>query len=238
VVSAPPAFGYRAERPPRMCIGRQPDSAPLWRRSRRTARPRVHIRFTNPPESRRKCRAITARTPGRATRRFAGYISETGCRSFCLPCRRSWVRIPSAALEKACICRSFSCRQPASASASAWTHCAPTRWAAAALKKDPISRSFQAIELLTFCASGNVMRSSRCAPSDDPFSAHYVQEQHSRGWAAARRPQQVPRCDPADSRFARSDRSREAAARHCQSVGPHSHHIGGLRGPHSPLTGA
>jgi hypothetical protein len=28
--------------------------------------------------------------------------------TFCLPCRRSRVRIPSAALEKACICRSFS----------------------------------------------------------------------------------------------------------------------------------
>jgi hypothetical protein len=28
---------------------------------------------------------------------------------FCLPCRRSRVRIPSAALEKACICRTFSC---------------------------------------------------------------------------------------------------------------------------------
>jgi hypothetical protein len=35
-----------------------------------------------------------------------------------LACRRSWVRIPSAALEKACVCRSFSCTQ-SSAGASA-----------------------------------------------------------------------------------------------------------------------
>jgi hypothetical protein len=47
--------------------------------------------------------------------------------SNCLPCRRSWVRIPSAALQKACICRSFPSAQSAGAFASTGSH-----WVAAA----------------------------------------------------------------------------------------------------------
>jgi hypothetical protein len=43
----------------------------------------------------------------------------------CLPCRRSWVRIPSAASEKACIYRSFSCAQLAGAFASRRTETGP-----------------------------------------------------------------------------------------------------------------
>jgi nucleotide-binding universal stress UspA family protein len=56
---------------------------------------------------------------------------ETGClqahcgpfpsSAFCLPCRRSRVRIPSAASEKACICRPFSRAQSACASPSGRT---------------------------------------------------------------------------------------------------------------------
>ena len=42
-------------------------------------------------------------------------------RSYCLPCRRSWVRIPSAALEKACICRSFCWSSSPCSSASGRT---------------------------------------------------------------------------------------------------------------------
>ena len=41
--------------------------------------------------------------------------------TFCLPCRRSRVRIPSAALEKACVCRSFSLLQSPCASVSGRT---------------------------------------------------------------------------------------------------------------------
>ena len=40
---------------------------------------------------------------------------------YCLPCRRSRVRIPSAALKKACICRPFLRAQSACASASGRT---------------------------------------------------------------------------------------------------------------------
>jgi hypothetical protein len=43
----------------------------------------------------------------------------------CLPCRRSRIRIPSAAFRKACICRSFSCVQSACASASRRTETGP-----------------------------------------------------------------------------------------------------------------
>jgi hypothetical protein len=42
-------------------------------------------------------------------------------RTLCLPCRRSWVRIPSAALGKACICRPFSSQQSSCSSASGRT---------------------------------------------------------------------------------------------------------------------
>jgi hypothetical protein len=47
-------------------------------------------------------------------------VRNRGCR-FCLPCRRSRVRIPSAAFRKTCICRSFSLGQSLSSSASGRT---------------------------------------------------------------------------------------------------------------------
>jgi hypothetical protein len=54
-------------------------------------------------------------------RRFAGISGRSPGRSYCLPCRRSWVRIPSAAFQKACVCRSFPSRQSGSAYASLGT---------------------------------------------------------------------------------------------------------------------
>jgi hypothetical protein len=53
---------------------------------------------------------------------FAGIFRAAPSPASCLPCRRSWVRIPSAALEKACICRSFSYVQSAGAFASPGSH--------------------------------------------------------------------------------------------------------------------
>jgi hypothetical protein len=74
-------------------------------------------------------------------------------RTLCLPCRRSWVRIPSAALEKACICRSFSRPQSASAFASTGSH-----WVVAASPPREASESgsfagrLWELEPVTFCA--------------------------------------------------------------------------------------
>jgi hypothetical protein len=51
-------------------------------------------------------------------------LSDTRFRSVCLPCRRSWVRIPSAAFEKVCVGRPFLVAQSDGASASSdtdWT---------------------------------------------------------------------------------------------------------------------
>jgi hypothetical protein len=52
------------------------------------------------------------------TRILQDFLGRLGIPTFCLPCRRSRVRIPSAALEKARICRAFSWAQSSSASAS------------------------------------------------------------------------------------------------------------------------
>jgi hypothetical protein len=85
--------------------------------------------------------------------RFAGIFAWNRCHPLCLPCRRSWVRIPSAASEKACICTSFSCAQSASAFASTGSH-----WVAAAspaargVRKRLVCRHLWALEPLTFCA--------------------------------------------------------------------------------------
>jgi hypothetical protein len=49
-----------------------------------------------------------ARGPRARNRGFAGISGSCVPQIYCLPCRRSRVRIPSAAFEKACICRSFS----------------------------------------------------------------------------------------------------------------------------------
>ena len=68
----------------------------------------------------------------------------------CLPCRRSRVRIPSAASEKACICRSFSFPQSACAFASPGT-----QWAAGGRPAVRGVRKLWALEPLTFCACGS-----------------------------------------------------------------------------------
>jgi hypothetical protein len=52
---------------------------------------------------------------------FAGLPWDARDPTFCLPCRRSRVRIPSAALEKACVCRPFLRAQSACSSASGRT---------------------------------------------------------------------------------------------------------------------
>jgi len=53
--------------------------------------------------------------------RLQGICAPTRKHTLCLPCRRSRVRIPSAALGKACICRPFLRAQSACASASGRT---------------------------------------------------------------------------------------------------------------------
>jgi hypothetical protein len=70
-----------------------------------------------------------------------GIFGPRGGSTFCLPCRRSWVRIPSAASQKACICRPFWSRQSPCSSASGRTETglAPGRsWAVP--QKTPVCR--------------------------------------------------------------------------------------------------
>jgi hypothetical protein len=101
----------------------------------------------------------TGSNPG-VCRRF---FCDAGFRSYCLPCRRSRVRIPSAASEKACICRPFSSRQSASASASAWTHCGPAQARHQVAPKGAHSVTFclqmQKVEGSTHGAAGRDARS-------------------------------------------------------------------------------
>ena len=76
---------------------------------------------------------ISRGMPGRTRKRevprnrlFAGVFCGNRRCTLCLPCRRSRVRIPSAASEKACICRPFLCAQSAGAFASRRTETGPT----------------------------------------------------------------------------------------------------------------
>ena len=81
---------------------------------------------------------------------------------FCLPCRRSRVRIPSAASRKACICRSFSLRQSPCSSASGRTDSglAVRRSSAASRKRPGLQADSRSSELKSFCrpAEGRVFR--------------------------------------------------------------------------------
>jgi hypothetical protein len=95
-------------------------------------------------------------------RRFAGISSNRRRVAYYLPCRRSRVRVPSAASQKACICRSFSCAQSAGASASPdndWTIVSvATRGRG---RKVLFSRRFRAtstLELLRPCRRSRVDR--------------------------------------------------------------------------------
>jgi hypothetical protein len=104
---------------------------------------------------------------------FAGIFEWNPRRTFCLPCRRSWVRIPSAASERLAICRSFSFRQPASASASPCTQCAPAGLdVPVGAEKDRICRSFahdRTTDLLRGQkGQGFESRGPRVARSGDP----------------------------------------------------------------------
>jgi hypothetical protein len=78
-----------------------------------------------------------------------------------LPCRRSWVRILSAALEKTCICRSFSLRQSPCSSASGRTDSglAVRRLSAASRKNAPFAGRFSFVRtevILQACRRSSV----------------------------------------------------------------------------------
>jgi hypothetical protein len=86
---------------------------------------------------------MKSQTPGRRAEARETACLQARCTprpspAFCLPCRRSWVRIPSAALGKACICRPFLWAQSACASASCRTDAglAPTR--SSAVPRNPL----------------------------------------------------------------------------------------------------
>jgi hypothetical protein len=118
-----------------------------------------------------------------------GISMPDGKHTFCLPCRRSRVRIPSAALEKACVCRPFSWAQSAGASASPdndWTSVSvATRIRD---RKGLSSRRFRAtstLELLCPAADWESTAPVRCPAAPAPLrfvrgrSAAFVEEQHS-----------------------------------------------------------
>jgi hypothetical protein len=85
--------------------------------------------------------------------RFAGISIQFASRSYCLPCRRSWVRIPPAALQKACICRPFQSRQSPCSSASGRTDSglAVRRSSAASRKTPALQADHRSSELKSFC---------------------------------------------------------------------------------------
>jgi hypothetical protein len=108
--------------------------------------------------------------------------------TFCLPCRRSRVRIPSAAFGKACICRAFSCSSR-SASASPdtnWTIVpAATRGRG---RKVLFSRRFRATSTLELLRPRRGSRSTapgRCSCPPAPLrlvrgrNAAFVEEQQT-----------------------------------------------------------
>jgi hypothetical protein len=93
----------------------------LGRTGERTTTARVPIRYPNS----RDLPVKAGEWPSALTVAKSGCLQAFPYRirrcTHCLPCRRSWVRIPSAALGKVCICRPFSSRQRDRASASLGT---------------------------------------------------------------------------------------------------------------------
>ena len=107
----------------------------------------------------------------------------------CLPCRRSWVRIPSAASEKACICRSFSSTQSAGAFASPGTQWAPGgQHAAGASQKKPVCRHFLMTRtvdlLLMLLLPTRLPRAAR--PSSGPPTWAHKESPQTRAFLVAR----------------------------------------------------
>jgi hypothetical protein len=93
------------------------DVTPLGRKQSRRCRggtstttARFRIRSTNPHDFSAKSGEPPPRTHEPEMPCLQAFPLESCHHPFCLPCRRSRVRIPSAALGKACICRSFSWR--------------------------------------------------------------------------------------------------------------------------------
>jgi hypothetical protein len=90
-------------------------------------------------------------------RPFAGMFAWTRRRTPCLPCRRSRVRIPSAALKKAYICRPFLRAQSACASASGRTHSG-----LAAARSSAVPRKTRCLQ----ADSGSSEPKSFCGPAE------------------------------------------------------------------------
>ena len=82
---------------------------------------RVPIGCPNPRDFEVKAGEWQNDTYAREPARLQGISAPDGNHTSCLPCRRSRVRIPSAAFEKASICRPFLRAQSACASASGRT---------------------------------------------------------------------------------------------------------------------
>ena len=102
----------------------------------------------------------------------------------CLPCRRSRVRIPSAASEKACICRSFSLLQSPCSAASGRTHSglAVRRLSAASRKTPDLQVDSRSSELKSFCRHAEGLAFGLPRPS-----ARLLRQRHDPADSARRR---------------------------------------------------
>jgi hypothetical protein len=120
---------------------------------------------------------------GLKSERLQAVLCDARFRGYCLPCRRSRVRIPSAASEKACICRSFSFAQSLSSSASGRTDSglAVRRSSAASRKTPGLQADSRSSELKSFCrpAEGRVFRLLR------PLAGCSCKWQSSCAWTPA-----------------------------------------------------
>ena len=99
---------------------------------------------------------------------FPGLSWDDQAPASCLPCRRSRVRIPSAASQKAYICRSFSSRQSPCSSASGRTDSGlAVRRSSVASRKRRFAGHSRSSELKSFCRPAEGQAFGRVRPLPD-----------------------------------------------------------------------
>jgi hypothetical protein len=152
-----------------------------------------------------------------------------------LPCRRSWVRIPSAALKKACICRPFLRAQSACASASGRTDSglAAGRPSAVPRKTPCLQVDSGSSEPKSFCgpAEGRVFAccgrypDSYCSGTRQRPPARYQRSRYlGASPVSVRKPRGQPRPAPRQPPASHGAQSRELLRRRrpTQRRGPHN----------------
>jgi hypothetical protein len=102
-------------------LGAGADSTATWRAPTKRSGSLIVGSLSKPPVSPHNSRNASPRSSLSEVVRLQAFLRAHDRPIDCLPCRRSRVRIPSAALKKACICRPFLRAQPACASESART---------------------------------------------------------------------------------------------------------------------